>query len=109
MRKRLVIRLISKKMVKKIQALVLYGKSYIIVTQGLTLISYLLITTRGYSLISGLFWFKIITSAILISSTISYKKSVIYMFLNVGISEAFLIYTLLILDFSIFMSLIIFI
>ena len=96
-------------MVKKIQALVLYGKSYIIVTQGLTLISYFLITTRGYGLISGLFWFKIITSAILISSTISYKKSVIYMFLNVGISEAFLIYTLLILDFSIFMSLIIFI
>jgi hypothetical protein len=103
-----IIRLVKKKdMLKKIKALILYGKSYLIVTQALTIICFVLITNKGYELISPLFWFKIITSSILIYRTISYKKTTIYMFLNVGISEQFLIYSLLIFDFIIFMSLII--
>jgi hypothetical protein len=101
-------RLVKKKdMLKKIKALILYGKSYLIVTQALTIICFILITMKGYGIISPLFWFKIITSSILIYRTISYKKTTIYMFLNVGISEQFLIYSLLIFDFIVFMSLII--
>jgi hypothetical protein len=94
-------------MLRKIKALILYGKSYLIVTQALTIVCFILITIKGYGLISPLFWFKIITSSILIYRTITYKKTTIYMYLNVGISEQFLIYSLLIFDFIIFMSLII--
>ena len=97
----------KKSMLKKLKALILYGKSYIIVTQALTIVCFILITMKGYGLISPLFWFKIITSSILIYRTITYKKTTIYMYLNVGISEQFLIYALLIFDFIIFMSLII--
>jgi hypothetical protein len=97
----------NKDMLKKTKALIRYGKSYLIVTQALTIICFILITMKGYGIISPLFWFKIITSSILIYRTISYKKTTIYMFLNVGISEQFLIYSLLIFDFIIFMSLII--
>jgi hypothetical protein len=103
-----IIRLVKKKdMLKKIKALIRYGKSYLIVTQALTIVCFYLITIKGYGIISPLFWFKVITSSILIYRTITYKKTTIYMYLNVGISEQFLIYTLLIFDFIIFMSLII--
>jgi hypothetical protein len=94
-------------MLKKIKALILYGKSYLIVTQALTIICFALLLKQGYGIISPLFWFKVITSSILIFRTITYKKTTIYMYLNIGISEQFLIYSLLIFDFIIFMSLII--
>ena len=94
-------------MLKKINALFTYGKSFLIVSQALTIICFILILNKGYGVISPLFWMKIITSSILIYRTITYKKSTIYMYLNVGVSEQFLIYSLLIFDFTIFMTLII--
>ncbi len=82
-----------------------FYKSYLIASSIITIICMQLIYMYGISIITVLFWFKLITLGIIILYINSYKKNEFYYYQSLGLSKLFLWVSTILIDTSLFVIL----
>ena len=97
------------RLAKVIHLIWIFYKNFIIVSLLIQAVCLALFWKYGYSIFFGLFWFKIITSALIYYFINTYKKNEYYYYFNLGVTKFQLWTTCLIMDFALFIILLKFI
>ena len=82
-----------------------FYKSYMIASSIITISCMNLIYVYGISIVTVLFWFKLITLGIIVYYINSYKKNEFYYYQNLGLSRLFLWISTIIFDVLLFVIL----
>lgn len=82
-----------------------FYKSYIIASSITTISCMNLIYLYGISIVTVLFWFKLITLGVIVYYINSYKKNEFYYYQNLGLSRLFLWTSTIIIDVLLFVIL----
>jgi len=84
-----------------------FYRSFILASMAITICCISLFWNYGFSIFAELFWFKIISLGVIFYFIDNYKRKEYYYYQNLGISKLLLWATTLILDFTLFIFLII--
>ncbi|OYZ00496.1 MAG: hypothetical protein B7Y37_10665 [Sphingobacteriia bacterium 28-36-52] len=89
-------------MIKQLQICWLFYKSFAVASSFFTLCSISLFWKFGFSVFSGIFWFKVFTGLIIFYFVNDYRKKEYYFYYNLGMSKRKLWVITLGFDFCIF-------
>jgi len=89
----------------KLRLLATFYKSFVFVSWAITLFCLLMIFIQGIGIITPLFWFKLVTLAIIVLFINSYKRNDFYYYKNLGLSKKILWISTLVFDLVLFILL----
>ncbi len=91
------------RLIKRIKLIYTFYSSFILLSTIITISCLTTFWKNGFGIFAGLFWFKIITLAIIFHFINGYKSKEFYYYQNLGISKNLLFTTTFIFDFSLFL------